>query len=271
MHVPPALLPPRPGPAAAALGAARVAAVLALLVVGTVAVLAAALVPLRVRGVRLAVWAAVALSRALLGAMGVRLRVDRPDALRRHRGFVFFNHLSYLDPLVLLATAPLRFLSTQGVRSIPLVGWTAAALGTLFVNRGRDESREAARRALRAAVRESPTPVALAPEGRIGPGPGVLPFRRGAFEVAADAEAPVLLVALRFAPHPYALWADGEWLLRAVWRLCARRGPFTATVTPLPPSLRAGRSPADAAAEAERRLDRFLRTEPAPPAVRAAA
>ena len=163
-----------------------------------------------------------------------------------------------LDPLVLVAATPFRFLSTLGVRFLPLVGWMATALGTIYVNRGRAASREAARGALREAVHHSPTPVALAPEGRIGPGPGVLPLRHGAFEVAADADAPVLLVALRFEPRAYALWADGEWLTRPLWRLCARTVPVVATVTPLAPALRPAGPPAALAAAAERRFNEAL-------------
>ena len=124
----------------------------------------------------------------------------------------------------------MRFLSTAGVRHLPFIGWMATALGTLYVNRGRGASREEARHALRREVHQSSVPVGLAPEGQIGPGPDVLPLRHGAFEVAADADAPILLVSLQFEPYGYAAWLDGEWLLRAYWRLCARTRPVTATL-----------------------------------------
>ena len=252
---------PRPGPVATLLGAVRVLAVLVLLVVGTVALVAAALVPVRPRGVRLAVWAAVAVARAFLAFTGTRVAVDDRAALRAHRGFVFFSHLSFLDPVVLMAAAPTRFLAAEGVRRIPFVGWIAQAAGTLFVNRGRDASREAARHALRAAVADGPTPVALAPEGGIGPGPGVLPLRHGAFEVARDADADILLVALRFEPPGYAVWS-GEWLVVPLWRLCARTGPFTVRVAVLAPALETrpggGASPEVLAAEATQRFNTAL-------------
>ena len=227
---------PRPGPLALLLGAVRVLAVFALLGAGTVVLLVAVLVPARPRGVRLALWVAVGIARAFLRITGTRLVTRAPEALRAHRGFVFFNHLSYLDSVALLAVAPVRFLATQGVRRIPFVGWIATAVGTLYVHRGRDESREAARHALRAAVAEGSAPVALAPEGAIGPGPGVLPLRHGAFEVATDADADVLLVALAFDPPGYAVW-QREWLVAPLWRLCARTGPFTVHLTALAPVL----------------------------------
>ena len=197
----------------------------------------------------------------MLRLSGTRVETVGTEALRAHRGFVFFNHLSFLDPVVLMAVTPLRFLATQGVRRIPFVGWVASAVGTLFVNRGRDDSREQARADLRAAVARSPLPVALAPEGGITPGPGVGPLRHGAFEVATDADADVLLVALQFEPPGYAVWED-EWLLAPLWRWCARTVPFTIRLTALAPALEtrpeAGASPAALAAEATERLDAVL-------------
>lgn len=259
MQASPDELPPRPTAAAALLGAARVAAVILLVVGGTVLLLGAALLPVRLGAVTPAERVAVGLCRAFLRVTGLTLRVEDRERLREHRGFVFFNHVSWLDPIVLVAVRPLRFLSTLGVRFLPFIGWMATALGTIYVNRGRDASREAARHALREAVHRSPTPVALAPEGKIGAGPGVLPFRHGAFEVAADAEAPVLLVAVRFEPRAYSLWVNREWLIFPLWRLCARTVPVVATLTPLAPVLdpEADR-PADLAAEAALRLDAVL-------------
>ena len=257
MVVPPERLPPRPGPLDALVGALRVGATLALAAVGAVAVAGAALVPWPSGRVRPAERVAVGLARACLAIAGVRRDVEGLDQLRGHVGFVFFNHLSYLDPVVLVATAPMRFLSTQGVRKLPFVGPIATALGTLYVDRGRGESRAAARDALRDAARRSPVPVAVAPEGRIGPGPDVLPFRHGAFEVASEAGAPVLLVALRFRPHAYVVWQDGEWVLRAYWRLCARLAPVTASLHVIGPAPE-GDGPAKRSERAEAAFNRYL-------------
>ena len=214
---------PRPGALGVALGVVRVVGVFVLLVAGTVVLLAAALVPVRVRGIRPAVHVAVGIVRLFVAVTGIRLHVAGGDVLRAHRGFVFINHLAWLDPIAVMAVTPVRFLATQGIRRIPFVGWMATAIGTLYVNRGRDDSREAARDAMRAAVERSPLPVCLAPEGGIGPGPGVMPLRYGAFETAQDADADILLVALTYEPPGYAVW-EHETLVGPLWRLCARTG-----------------------------------------------
>lgn len=216
-------------PVAYLVGAARLVVAAGLVVAGTVAILASSRGPGRGGPERVA----GALSRALLWTAGVRRDTVDADVLRQHRGFVFFNHLSYLDPLVLAAAAPMRFLATAGVRRLPLIGWVATALGTVYVSRSDGASRAATREALREAVSGAPLPFALAPEGRIGPGPAVLPLRHGAFEVAADAGAPVRLVAITFEPMADVRWHQGESLLAACWRLCARLRPVTARLVVL--------------------------------------
>ena len=255
--------PPRPALAACVLGALRVAAVLAVLVVGAATLLAASLVPGRPGGAAPAGWVAVGVARAVLAAIGVRLRVEGGAALRAHRGFVFFSHPSFLDPLLLLAVRPLRFLAAAGVRRLPLVGPMATALGTLYVDRGRGASRERARRALADAACSSAVPVALAPEGGISVEPGVGPLRRGAFEVADEAGAPVQLVALAVEPRAAVRWDEGEPLTAPLWRACARTTPLVATVRVLRPALDAGRP--GAAEEARRRLNAALGVRPARP------
>lgn len=258
---------PSPGPRAVALGVLRMAAAAGLLAAGTVAVLAASLWPRLPDRVGPVERLAQALARGLLAVAGVRRQSGGLAEIAGHRGFVFFNHASYLDPLVLAAAAPMRFLAAAGVRRLPLVGWIATALGTLYVHRGREASRVAARKLLAQAVRQSPVPVALAPEGRIGPGDVLLPFRHGAFEVAAETGAPVLMVALRFEPHAAVLWHDGEWLVRAFWRLCARTAPVAVEVVALPPArtVRPGCGPGEAGrAEALIRQELGLKSVPEP-------
>lgn len=249
-------------PLAVALGVVRVGAVLVELVVGTAAVLVASLVPGRIRGRRPAVWVAWALGRMLLAVISVRLEATHAERVRDHHGFVFFNHVSFLDAPVVMALGPVRFLATAGVRRLPLLGWIAARIGTVFVNRGDGESRQTAREGLRSAVRRSPTPVAVAPEGGIGLGPGVGPFRHGAFEVAAEADAPIRLVALAYPAERLDVWHDGEWLLAPLWRLCARTGPFVVRATALDPVLDPAASAPDVLArEAQARLDAVLLDE----------
>lgn len=251
---------PRPGPLEQTLGIGRVVVSAGLLLVAGLGVLIGAAVPGRWRGARAPLWTLTGVCRAFLWVNGIRLTVTAREALREPTGFVFFNHVSYLDIPLLLAVRPFRFLAAAGVRRLPLIGWVARAVRTVFVHRGDGESREAARVSLMEAVRRSPTPIALAPEGGVQHGPYVQPFRHGAFEVAQTTGAPVLLIAVDYAPRGYAAWLDGESLLAGYWRLAARTEHVTAHVTALPPSAPVHGTPASVATEAERRINRALDT-----------
>lgn len=250
----------RPSVFGVLIGVVRLVVILAVAAVGGVAVGLASLLPLRVRGVRPSLWGVVGLARLFVLVMGVRLRCPDAGALRRHGGLVFINHLSYLDPVVVAALAPVRFLSTAGVRQLPFIGWMAAGIGTVFVDRGDADSRAASRETLVGKLRARPAPpIVVAPEGQIGPGAPVLPFRHGALAVAQEAGVPILPLVLQFDPLDAAAWLRGEWILRAVWRLAARTTPFTATVTPLPPLLpEADADPARLAAALEARFNAAL-------------
>ena len=225
-----------PGALDILVGVLRFAVAIPVVIVGAVVVLLTVLFPVRIRGARLSLWIVVGLCRLFVVLFGIRLRCTDPEALKQHRGLVFINHLSYLDPLIVEAVAPTRFLSTAGVRALPFIGWIAQSIGTVFVNRGDDESRTASRDAVVRKLRTQTTPpITLAPEGQIGPGYPVLPFRHGAFEIAVEAGVPILPVVLQFDPLDTAAWLKGEWIPKAVWRLAARTTPFAATVTPLAP------------------------------------
>lgn len=225
----------------AVVGGGRLVAVALVLLVGTPAVLVARVLPGRVRGARLAGWVATGMARAAALVFGVRIRCAQPERLRRHRGFVFPNHLSYADVVVLLALFPLRFLSNHVVERTPFVGAVARAIGTVFVDRGERASRAAARRELAASLAErNHPPLVLFPEGRIGEGAVLHPLRRGAFEVAAAGAVPYLLCAIQYSAPETVRWRRGESFVAALWRLARHRGPLTAdlvflgTVHPTP-------------------------------------
>lgn len=212
-------------------GILRLSLCFLILFLGTLLILLLAPLPLTARGVRLSVWPMTWMARLCLWIFRVRVICTGCRRLRGHQGFVFPNHTSFVDVLLLLSVAPMRFLSKAELRGWPFIGWIAAAVGTVFVDRGDKRSREQARQAL-AGVALFP-PVVLFPEGGIFPPANQLgPFRYGAFEIAAAAGAPYLPCVLTYDRLDVVFWGD-ESLLRTVWRLAARPGPVMARLTPL--------------------------------------
>jgi len=197
---------------------------------GTLLVIASWL-PIRVGEHHLALWMLPRIVRLILFILNVKVECPQPEKFRQHRGFVFPNHVSYVDVLTLVSVAPLRFLAKAEVRSWPIVGTIATAIGCVFVQREDKKSRAEARNAL-AKVETFPA-VALFPEGKRGPGNELLPFRYGAFEIVIKGQAAFLPCAIIYDQPEVAIWRRGEHFLKALWRLCSFRGPLVARLVAL--------------------------------------
>lgn len=166
-------------------------------------------------------------ARRVLRALRVDVHVE--GAPQGGQALLVANHRSYLDIPLLLAVHPVAFLAKAEVARAPVLGAAARLAGTVFVARESGPSRTQARSdvAEHAAAGHS---FAVFPEGTTTTGPGCLAFRRGIFEVAAQAGLPVVPVALvydrieaayvgqdRFVPHALRLFGRGR--LRATVRV----------------------------------------------------
>ncbi|RIK46398.1 MAG: hypothetical protein DCC57_15530 [Chloroflexi bacterium] len=214
----------------------RLAGVVVMLLIGALIILPAALLPGRVGGVRPALWPARGLAAVLCRLLGVQIRCAGPAQFRHPRLLILPNHSSLLDGLVLLAVTPVRFLAAAEVARYPVIGWLARAIDTVFVARADQASRRQARSAIAAALLAAPfPPLVIFPEGRLGPGDRLLPFRYGAFVVAAEQGIGFVPCALRYCPQAAAVWrgGEGEALWTAAWRLACSPQPVVAEVLPL--------------------------------------
>lgn len=108
------------------------------------------------------------------------------------------NHTSLLDPLLLLIglPRPVRFVAKNTLERSFWSRMFLRRLGTLFVERF-DAREGAANAAPIQAALEAGEAVVFFPEGTFRRMPGLLPFRMGAFVVAAETGAPVVPVAVR--------------------------------------------------------------------------
>jgi 1-acyl-sn-glycerol-3-phosphate acyltransferase len=135
-------------------------------------------------------------SRRLLAICNVRVEAAPGSAALEHALFVA-NHVSWLDIFVLNSLHPCRFVAKAEIRKWPLLGWLAAAAGTVFIARGN-------RRELRhifkgiVSVLEQGERVAFFPEGTVGAQGSVLPFHANLFEAAIDAHVALQPCALAY-------------------------------------------------------------------------
>jgi 1-acyl-sn-glycerol-3-phosphate acyltransferase len=131
----------------------------------------------------------------LARALGWRIVVDRPDLAERSRPCVFVsNHQSILDVVVFGAVVPSRTVAVgkKEIGRIPLFGWFFRAAGNLIVDRGRPEQTTPALSAAAGIIRKERISVWMMPEGHRNVGEELLPFRSGAFRLAAAAGVSVV-------------------------------------------------------------------------------
>lgn len=204
-----------------------------LVVFAAVFVLLASLLPFRIRGYRPSFLVLGQFVRRLLAVLNVAVICPEAEKLRQFSGFVFPNHVSYADILVLLAVTPVSFLAKDEVRKMPFIGQIARAIGCVFVERSDKASREAARHALSRMAYHPP--IVLYPEGQRGPGTELLPFRYGAFEIVTDVGAALLPCVITYSHLETIIWHRQENIGRALWRLAQQKEPVTAVITLLEP------------------------------------
>lgn len=159
-------------------------------------------------------------ARLLLWLTGTPLTVSGLEHVLRGTPCVLVvNHASYLDGLVLMAALPepLGFVAKRELLEPFIPRVYLQRLGTEFVERfAAHESVQDARR-LEVALRTGRALVFF-PEGTFTRSPGLMPFRMGAFIVAANTGIPVVPVAIC---GTRSILRDGQW-----W---PRRGAITIT------------------------------------------
>ncbi|HEV8242213.1 MAG TPA: AMP-binding protein [Thermoanaerobaculia bacterium] len=149
-------------------------------------------------GRRLRRKAARAAARILVHGTGTPLRAAGLERLPTTPCVVVCNHQSYVDAFLLTALLPSRFtyVVKSELRNHAFTRLPLQALGALFVERfDAEKSLEDARRTTEAAT--TGDSLVVFPEGTFRRAAGLLPFRLGAFTMAAHANLPVVPIALR--------------------------------------------------------------------------
>jgi len=134
----------------------------------------------------------------MVWAHSLKIEIIGPgaDRLKDYRGVVFVsNHQSALDILVHMVSFPRHtsFVAKKELLRIPIFGWGAAIAGTFFIDRSKgtkNKSLEKIQQALIAGIN-----LVLYPEGTRSADGNLLPFKRGAFVMAIQAQVPVVPVA----------------------------------------------------------------------------
>ncbi|MEZ4266070.1 MAG: lysophospholipid acyltransferase family protein [Myxococcota bacterium] len=134
-----------------------------------------------------------------------RIEVRGAERLATGDGaIVMSNHESYMDPPALMwaSPVPLRFLAKHTLFWFPIFGWAMAAMGMVPVNRGRQDKAFASIDRAATKIRGGKV-VLVFPEGRRADfaQTELLPFKKGAFVMAARAHVPIIPVGVAGSRH----------------------------------------------------------------------
>lgn len=151
-------------------------------------------------------------ARCCLRLGGVRLEVHGREHLDPGQPVICMaNHSSNFDILVLFAGLPIQFrwLAKEELFRIPLFGFTMRRSGYISVDRS-DRKKAIASMAIAARRIAAGVPVAIFPEGTRSPDGKLLPFKKGGFMLALDAQVPIAPVAIVGA---HAVMPKHSWLI----------------------------------------------------------
>lgn len=171
-------------------------------------------------------------------ALGVHVRIEGEPA--RPHTLLLPNHVSWLDILVIGGATGCTFVSKDDLGH-GLVHWLADQNATVYVKRTHVKGAKDQAIALAKAL-EGDKPVAVFPEGTVGPGTHLLPFRSTLLEAANYAARDVVIrpVVIDYGKAAAEIAWYQEPVLRNARRVLGRKGGLAVTLRLLDPLDRSG-------------------------------
>jgi lyso-ornithine lipid O-acyltransferase len=147
------------------------------------------------------------------------------------------NHVSWLDIPIMAGATGCAFVAKDELKGHPLMRWLCVQNGTVFVDRA-DKRGIAGQAADMVEALGRDRPLTLFPEGTVGDGGRLLPFRPALLSAFAPAPERVTIRPLAIdygaAAREFG-WPDGESGKANFLRLLGRRGTVSVTLHLLPP------------------------------------
>jgi 1-acyl-sn-glycerol-3-phosphate acyltransferase len=141
---------------------------------------------------------------------GWRTRIEGRELLPRGACVLVVNHQSAVDILAVMGLFhPYKFVAKASLFSLPLVGWMMTLLAYVPIVRGSSTAMHQLLSPCRKWLRRGMS-VLIFPEGTYSTGGQLLPFKRGAFQLALEEHVPVVPVVVEGTPQ--LLEGDGPWM-----------------------------------------------------------
>jgi 1-acyl-sn-glycerol-3-phosphate acyltransferase len=140
------------------------------------------------------------LMRLMRPPLGIRTRVVGRENMEARRPCIYLsNHQSAYDVPVLAELYPAGtvVIGKKELSRIPFFGWVFRVTGNVLIDRKNNPSAVGRLREAEDAIRERGVSVWIFPEGTRGKVPGeLLPFKKGAFYMAAAAGVPIVPIVV---------------------------------------------------------------------------
>ena len=136
----------------------------------------------------------------VLTLIGYRIHLTGTEKLPRVPFLLVCNHRSAFDPLCAIAVmvqSPI-FVAKPSVFRIPLIGTIMRRLGFMPIDRENARNAVSTIKQAAALIREEGLCVGIYPEGTRSKTGELLPFHAGSFKIAAMADCPVVVAAIRY-------------------------------------------------------------------------
>ena len=144
-------------------------------------------------------WAMFAM-RAGIRAGGIHVVIQGTENIPTGESCIFLsNHVSNLDPPILLPAIPgmCSVFLKKSLMKIPFVGIAMRMAKYVPVSRGHSRQEAEQSVAIAADALRSGMHIFIFPEGTRSPDGNLLPFKKGAFFLAADANAPMVPIVIQ--------------------------------------------------------------------------
>jgi len=144
-------------------------------------------------------WISLCWARLLLKILALKteIRWHCRKPAKDENFLIAFNHLSYLDAVIIASIMPTRFVTSVEVKETPFLGWLAKGAGALYVERRDRANIKNEVQDISDALHRGEN-VSFAPEATSTNGEQLLPFKRSIFVAAIQSGKKVLPICINY-------------------------------------------------------------------------
>jgi 1-acyl-sn-glycerol-3-phosphate acyltransferase len=140
-------------------------------------------------------WVMRTWGKSIIFFLGIKITRNE---LPGNKNFILMpNHRSYLDIFIVAGLTPAALVGKAEIEKWPFGKLGARVTNSILVNRSEISSLVTTMNKIKDSVTRN-IPVTLFPEGTTSKGPLTKPFKKGSFKIAADANIPVIPMAIHY-------------------------------------------------------------------------